>query len=106
MPRTASTPNPAAIHEPVSARTVRHDTATPETLRLALELADACARSDIEMFCCSYQLHSGMWFDTSDVRGGDSEARMVSRAARYLRLRARVLVHPLHPQLVSFPTCP
>jgi hypothetical protein len=75
-----------------------------EQLRLAQEIADDCARSDIESFCVKRSVDGLDWFDTA-IRFDDSDfARSaVRRAVTYLRLRGRVTSHPTQQALVRFP---
>lgn len=66
-----------------------------ELQRLALELADECARSDIETHC---PRDSNRWCDTSPKNSTDAER--VARALRYLDLRAKTPGYPL-PYIVE-----
>jgi hypothetical protein len=72
-----------------------------ERLRLATELADDVARSDIESYCAIEHADKHDWYDThhSDP-ATDSDA--VAKAVRYLDLRNRVTHHPQQPHLVRF----
>lgn len=70
-------------------------------LRLATELADDVARSDIESFCRREEAEGHDWYDTDrpDVQPEDG---CVAKAVRYLDLRHRVTHHPRYPHLVRF----
>lgn len=84
-----------------------------EGLRLALELADSAARSDIE---CEAPLAKSLgqdWYDLSGpaarftVDDAETCAYLLARAARYFELRPetpafRVVRHPAFPNLVRF----
>lgn len=89
----APTPAPSSHDE--------HAARLGETLRLATELADDVARSDIESFCVSTELDGVDWFDTHhpDV---DFEIGCVAKAVRYLDLRNRLIRQSQQPHLVRF----
>lgn len=65
-----------------------------ELQRLAFELADECARSDIEFLC----IGDGTWYRTTAA--DPEEAGDVARALRYLELRAKSSDNPL-PYIVE-----
>ena len=71
---------------------------SPEIAALAYEIADSCARSDIE---CNCPRKWGRWYDTTEVdERGDQEC--VARALRYLDARGLVKHHADAPALVNF----
>jgi hypothetical protein len=75
-----------------------------ESLRLALEIADEAARSDIESFCAQHGAEGHTWWYTRGaVNAPDSfETRTVERAVRYLDLRELIHRHGTVPVLVRF----
>jgi len=68
-----------------------------ELAEMAYELADSCARSDIETHCVVSMI---CWYDTGAVALLDIE--FVQRALRYLDARGLVNHHPDTPRLVNF----
>lgn len=81
--------------------TSAHAVRLGETLRLATELADDVARSDIESYCAVEHSDKHDWYDThhSDPATNNDA---VAKAVRYLDLRNRVIHHPQQPHLVRF----
>ena len=74
-----------------------------ERLRLATEIADDAARSEIELHCKPQMLGDRKWYDTLDITGdGPDWADGVVRALRYLDLCRRVQRHPVKHHLVRF----
>jgi hypothetical protein len=71
----------------------------------AIEIADSCARSDIE---CNCGLHyewtadgvSVKWYDTTRIDAEDGPH--LEQALRYLDARGRINHHPEQPHLVNF----
>lgn len=72
-----------------------------ETLRLATQIADESARSDIECRCSRVHMGANTWYDTRCLHDRD-ELEIVDVALRYLRLRDSVAVHPTQHYLVRF----
>jgi len=80
-----------------------HAKALTETLRLATELADAAARSDIESQCVAMQIGTHVWYDTRLVDGDETDLQdWVDKARTYLQLRNHIRFHPTKPALVRF----
>ncbi|MGO1000869.1 hypothetical protein [Lysobacter sp. CA196] len=77
-----------------------------ELNRLAVAIADAAARSDIELNC-SYSVDSAgvVWYDTEYLAPG-CDPEMIHTARRYLQLRCAVRVHSIHSGTVAFPGVP
>lgn len=106
----------AACHEDPAAtyQAEGRDSRTEEILRLAIEMADEMARSDIECACAKVVSgtgtktgHSGAeWYEMESARSEDVDA--VARAFRYLELRGpvaigyRVIHNPAFPSLIRF----
>lgn len=74
-----------------------------ERLRLATEMADDIARSDIESHCTFERMGRHTWYDTTapsregiEVEGG------IDKATRYLDLRGHLIRHPQQKHLVRF----
>lgn len=93
---TAATPPPPTLQQ--------HAERLGETLRLATEIADESARSDVECRCAFDRIGQHTWYDTesTEVLHGPDEADIVATALRYLRLRGHVVTHPTQPNLVRF----
>lgn len=62
---------------------------TPATIPLALEIADAQARADIECFCAQVVMDRVEWFDTDQVASED--IAVVDLAMRYIEARSEAL---------------
>jgi hypothetical protein len=92
-------PNPA---EPGPAR-ITDDHRVGERERLAAEIADDCARSDIEMYCAEQRLGARIWYDTRQfvLEGAEIESG-VARALQYLDLAGGMVRHPVQTHLVRF----
>lgn len=74
-------------------------------LRDALEIADSCARSDIESFCEWNAAGATRWYDTSEgaIHPADDHPRnAVAQAVRYLGARGILIRHGASPHLVRF----
>lgn len=73
------------------------------TLRLAVEIADECARSDIETMCPFQSIRGLDWYDLNGMfDDDDATRRLIDKAARYLRMRGRLVQHPTAEHLVRF----
>lgn len=67
----------------------------------AIEIADSCARADIESFCAHVDdVLTGLWWNTNDT--GPEEKEMVAVALRYVEARGLIEHHPQRPELVRF----
>ena len=74
-----------------------------EQLRLAREIADDAARSEIECTCEMERVGQRYWYDTQRLSSDCPEfVERVDRALRYLELRSRVKRHPVQTHLVRF----
>lgn len=75
-----------------------------ETLRLATEIADEAARCDIECHCNYERMGELTWYDTRSAAElhGPEYADGIATALRYLRLRDRIVLHPVQDHLVRF----
>lgn len=71
-----------------------------EMTRLAFELADEAALSDIECHCDRTQAGPHLWYETNTADGDD--AAWVARAVRYLLMRGQIMRDPFHPTRVRF----
>jgi hypothetical protein len=78
-------------------------TKSQECRTLAHEIADSCARSDVECHCHA-QHHSGryygQWYDLTTLEAEDVE--IVGKSVRYLELRGLLKRHPEDRNLVGF----
>ncbi len=76
-----------------------------ECQALAMQIADAAARTDIECHCVQMSMGNATWYDTATFPDDDDTdaCDYVATAVRYLRLRGLILVHPTQPALVRFP---
>ena len=71
--------------------------------RLAKDLADESARSEIEVYCRTERVDGHEWYDTSAEIVDAQEVRAgVDQALRYLDLRGTMQRHPTQPVLVRF----
>jgi len=70
-------------------------------MRMAYELADEIAISDIEVYCLRDQEPDGYWYDTRTPHDDDSRD-MVQRAVTYLDARNRLRRHPVDYHCVQF----
>lgn len=71
----------------------------------AIEIADSCARADIESFCEWNTAGSTRWYDTSEaaIHPADAHPRKaVAQAVRYLEARGDLIRHADKPHLVRF----
>ena len=73
------------------------DSALTEVQRLAQELADEAARSDM-LDCMTEFAAFHDWYVTEDLDPEDEQ--WVARAVRYLELRGLLIRHPERPHLV------
>ena len=74
-----------------------------EVDRLAQELADDLARSDIECECAPATADGEEWYDTAAEFDEAPEVRQgITKALRYLDLRGTMQRHPTQPALVRF----
>ena len=74
-----------------------------EVDRLAKDLADESARSEIEVYCRTERVDGHEWYDTSAEIVDAQEVRAgVDQALRYLDLRGTMQRHPTQPVLVRF----
>lgn len=74
-----------------------------EQVRLAHDIADEAARTDIEYHCGRMSMGNHVWYDTLLPR--DTESNVpgdIARAEKYLRMRGRLLQHPVQRSLVRF----
>ena len=71
---------------------------SPEIAAMAYEIADSCARADIECNCPRKWVR---WYDTSAV-DVQEDAECVDRALRYLDARGLIKHHAEDPTLVNF----
>lgn len=72
-----------------------------EMLADAMEIADSCARADIETECRhAGESDAGQWWDTSSIQMGGK--RMVKQAIRYLESRGLLIRKDGEPHVVSF----
>ena len=69
----------------------------PGTLRDAIEIADSCARADIEGNCISID---GGWFDVA--YRDPIEWEWLGHAVRYLTARNLIIAHPTDANLIRF----
>jgi len=97
---------PAVIHRTVTqdgSAVERLAAQLGETLRLATQIADDAARSDIESFCRRVHIGRLDWYDTDCMSSEDpAVARYIATALRYLRLREHIVFHPMQAALVRF----
>lgn len=79
-----------------------------EQIRLAHQLADAWAVSDIECNSVSTELDGARWHDTRPMTDPREHAPevvdMATAALAYARLRGLVQAHPQHAHLVRITT--
>lgn len=75
-----------------------------ETLRLATAIADDAARADIECWCTYQRMGLHTWYDSTSVCPDHAKEYRegIDTAVRYLRLRGRLVEHPMQPHLVRF----
>jgi len=74
-----------------------------ETLRLAYEIADEAARCDIESECHFETMGRNTWYDSRAQHTHEPHVHSaIDRALRYLRLRHRIVTHPMQTHLVRF----
>ncbi len=73
----------------------------------ALEIADSCARSDIESFCIWNEEGGVRWFDTLAVNDacGPEANPMIAQAVRYLEARGMLTRDEKQPHLVRIGEC-
>ena len=74
-----------------------------ELTRLAFEIADEAAVSDIEVLCRSefhFGEHYGLWYDIAQGPFDDLKYCAIYRAVRYLELRGELECHPDNPNVV------
>lgn len=84
-------------------RPAHHAERLGETLRLAIELADDMARSDIESYCSYDQVGPHTWYDTTFATRDSAEVEAgIAKAQRYLTLRGKLLRNAEQPHLVRF----
>ncbi len=89
----------AAAAQPANAHAQR----LGETLRLATELADEAARSEIETECPAERMGRHTWYDTGrEHELGPAFQRGIGRAVDYLDRRRRLVRHPQQQHLVRF----
>lgn len=71
----------------------------------ALEIADSCARADIESYCPSKRgaVPGERWYDTDD---GTVDDEAISQCIRYLEARGLLMRDPNDPRIVSFRAAP
>lgn len=70
-------------------------------IRLAYEIADEAAWSDIECECIAHADGGTVWYLAKARPGDDAYPCMaIERAVRYLTLRNRLVIHPSQPALV------
>lgn len=69
----------------------------------ALEIADSCARSDIECHCHGQEgLEDIRWYETDSKTLDDIERPPVEQAIRYLDARGLLIRHTTRPTWVRF----
>ncbi|MGO1073193.1 hypothetical protein [Lysobacter sp. CA199] len=74
-----------------------------ELRRLAIQIADSAARSDIEVNCGFVTDPAGVtWYDT-DHAFFECDRALIDVALRYLQVRGVVRCHPVHANRVTFP---
>lgn len=87
---------------------------TPETIALAVEIADSCARSDIECNCPWRTVDDeavpgeivrgvGQWYDTAPMTDEDAcvtDREWLTQALRYLELCGMLIRNDTDPALV------
>lgn len=69
----------------------------------AMDIADSCARADIESHCTARgegEDYRGWWWDTSSAEADDEAA--VVQALRYCEARGLIIRHPTDAPLVRF----
>jgi hypothetical protein len=74
--------------------------ASDPLIKLALQIADECARSDIETECNARDIDGHRWYDTQDIDADTAHLGWVARAANYLRMRGQLETHPTSTHLV------
>lgn len=86
----------ADLNEGLIGRVIATDAAY--MLADAVEIADSCARADIE---CNVHGYDDGWHDTTNHDPEDTDA--IVQALRYLGARGLIEHHPEHGHLVRFP---
>ena len=72
-------------------------------IRLAMQIADDAARSDIECFCAEAKHGTHRWYDTGQIDSDDPAVQtFVHTSLRYLRLRDHLITSIANPALVRF----
>lgn len=85
--------------------TAAADTIPPLVAQMAVDIADSCARSDIECHGRHVQIGDTVWYD---LQGLDDDLReVVEFGLRYMAARGnalpyRVVCHPNYPYLRRF----
>lgn len=91
-------------------RTRERPPMNPNTIALAVQIADSAARSDIECYCAMTRIDGVMgqpgfrtWYDTGDV-DEVCPREDITDALRYLELRGQLIRDPQQPAFVTFPS--
>lgn len=102
--KASNPPPPEGVRPPPTPNPPPPSRTGGELRTLEREIAESCARSDIECHCLS-QDHSGRyygrWYDLATMDEDDRE--IVGKSVRYLELRKLIRRHPENRDLVQLP---
>lgn len=99
--RALRNPSPTDLRQ---AATVKNATWLPvlacagPMLADAIEIADSCARADIECHCTWEHIKGERWYDTRVTE--ERETEPIAQAVRYLEARGLLVRKPGQPELV------